>query len=91
MTNPKNNLDGPVAVVGGGVVGCFVAYCLAGMGVPVTLIDQEGPGAGATGNSAGNGQPGSADCDVSQLTLGAESLARVRHPRPQVSRAARTG
>ena len=84
MTNPKNNLDGPVAVVGGGGVGCFVAYCLAGMGVPVTLIDQEGPGAGATGNSAGNVQPGSGDDDAYKIALGAESLALWRKHLPWI-------
>ncbi|MEC8855860.1 MAG: FAD-dependent oxidoreductase, partial [Chloroflexota bacterium] len=78
MIIPQNNLDGTVAVVGGGVVGCFVAYRLAGMGVPVTLIDQEWPGSGATGNSAGNVQPASGDDDAYKIALGAESLALWR-------------
>ena len=64
MTNAQNNLGGTVAVVGGGVVGCFVAYRLAGMGLPVTLVEQAGPGGGATGNSAGNIQPASGDDDA---------------------------
>ena len=42
-------MEGTVAVVGGGVVGCFIAYRLAAMGVSITLVEQEGPGAGATG------------------------------------------
>ena len=84
MTIPQNNLDGTVAVVGGGVVGCFVAYRLAGMGVPVTLIDQEGPGSGATGNSAGNVQPASGDDDAYKIALGAESLALWRQHLPRI-------
>ena len=84
MTIPQNNLDGTVAVVGGGVVGCFVAYRLAGMGVPVTLIDQEWPGSGATGNSAGNVQPASGDDDAYKIALGAESLALWRKYLPRI-------
>ena len=87
MTNSQNNLDGTVAVVGGGVVGCFVAYRLAGMGVPVTLIDQEGPGAGATGNSAGNVQPASGDDGAYKIALGAESLALWRKYLPRIKEA----
>lgn len=45
-------------VVGGGVVGCFVAYRLALEGVPVTLVERQHVGAGASGASAGNVQPG---------------------------------
>ena len=87
MTIPQNNLDGTVAVVGGGVVGFFVAYRLAGMGVPVTLIDQEGPGAGATGNSAGNVQPASGDDGAYKIALGAESLALWRKYLPRIKEA----
>jgi glycine/D-amino acid oxidase-like deaminating enzyme len=54
------------------------------MGVPVTLIDQEGPGAGATGNSAGNVQPGSGDDDAYKIALGAESLALWRKHLPWI-------
>ncbi|MCH7737072.1 MAG: FAD-binding oxidoreductase [Chloroflexi bacterium] len=80
-------MDGTVAVVGGGVVGCFVAYRLAGMGVPVTLLEQEGPGAGATGNSAGNIQPASGDDDAFKIALGAESLALWREHLPRIKEA----
>jgi len=87
MTNSQNNLNGTVAVVGGGVVGCFIAYRLAGMGVPVTLVEQAGPGSGATGNSAGNIQPASGDDDAYKIALGAESLALWRKHLPQIKEA----
>jgi glycine oxidase len=41
-----------VTVVGGGVVGCFIAYHLALEGVAVTLVEREHVGAGASGASA---------------------------------------
>jgi glycine/D-amino acid oxidase-like deaminating enzyme len=47
-----------VTIIGGGVIGCFLAYRLALEGVPVTLIERHAVGAGATGASAGNVQPG---------------------------------
>ena len=87
MTNTQNNLDGTVAVIGGGVVGCFIAYRLAGMGVPVTLVEQEVPGFGATGNSAGNIQPASGDDDAFKIALGAESLALWRKYLPRIKEA----
>ncbi|MDT8894477.1 bifunctional tRNA (5-methylaminomethyl-2-thiouridine)(34)-methyltransferase MnmD/FAD-dependent 5-carboxymethylaminomethyl-2-thiouridine(34) oxidoreductase MnmC [Halomonas sp. I1] len=42
-----------VAVIGAGLAGCTVAAALARRGVAVTLIDREGPGAGASGNALG--------------------------------------
>ncbi len=87
MTNSRNNLEGTVAVVGGGVVGCFIAYRLASMGVPVTLLEQAGPGSGATGNSAGNIQAASGDDDAYKIALGAESLALWRKRLPQIKEA----
>ncbi|MCH8988930.1 MAG: FAD-binding oxidoreductase [Chloroflexi bacterium] len=77
-------MAGTVAVVGGGVVGCFVAYRLAAMGVSVTLLEQEGPGSGSTGDSAGNIQPASGDDDAYKIALGAESLALWRRRFPQI-------
>ena len=47
-----------VTIVGGGVIGCFLAYRLALEGVPVTLLERDDVGSGATGVSAGNVQPG---------------------------------
>ena len=41
MSSSQNSIDGTVAVVGGGVVGCFLAYRLASMGVAVVLLEQE--------------------------------------------------
>ena len=89
MTSSQNDLDGTVAVVGGGVVGCFIAYRLVSMGVTVTLVEQAGPGSGATGNSAGNIQPASGDDDAYKIALGAESLALWRKHLPQIKEAGR--
>ena len=66
------------------MVGCFVAYRLAAMGVSVTLLEREEPGSGSTGNSAGNIQPASGDDDAYKIALGAESLALWRKHLPQI-------
>ena len=87
MANQQSNIDGTVVVIGGGVVGCFIAYRLAGAGVSVTLVEQEGPGSGATGNSAGNIQPGSGSDDTYKIALGAESIALWRKYLPQIKEA----
>ncbi|WP_275286286.1 bifunctional tRNA (5-methylaminomethyl-2-thiouridine)(34)-methyltransferase MnmD/FAD-dependent 5-carboxymethylaminomethyl-2-thiouridine(34) oxidoreductase MnmC [Halomonas elongata] len=42
-----------IAVIGGGIAGASVAAALARRGVAVTLIDREGPCAGASGNRQG--------------------------------------
>ena len=47
-----------VTIVGGGVIGCCLAYRLALEGVPVTVLERQHIGSGATGASAGNVQPG---------------------------------
>ena len=47
-----------VTIIGGGVIGCFLAYRLALAGVPVPILARHAVGAGATGVSAGNVQPG---------------------------------
>ena len=84
MTDSNDSLGNVVAVIGSGAVGCFTAYRLAAMGVSVVLIEQEGPGAGATGNSAGNVQPASGDDNAYKIALGAESLALWRKYLPQI-------
>src|SRR5215831_3252797 len=67
-----------VTIIGGGVIGCFLAYRLASEGVPVTVIERHSVGAGATGASAGNVQPGVmggiVDAQGVLGTLGAQSL-----------------
>ena len=40
-----------VAIVGAGIIGACIAYRLAKAGAAVTLIDRDGPGAGASGKS----------------------------------------
>src|SRR5262245_66044225 len=71
-----------VTIVGGGVIGCFLAYRLALEGVPVTVIERHAVGAGATGASAGNVQPGVmggvVDAQGVLGTLGAQSLQLYR-------------
>ena len=85
MSGPNGISDGTAVVIGCGAVGCFTAYRLAAMGLSVTLIDQNGPGTGATGNSAGNVQPASGDDDSSKIILGAESLTLWRKHLPHIS------
>ena len=46
-----------VAIVGGGVAGCAVAYYLARAGIASTIIEREGVGAMASGYSAGGLNP----------------------------------
>lgn len=43
----------PIAIIGAGIAGCTLARNLAERGIPVTLIDSAGPGAGASGNAQG--------------------------------------
>ena len=75
-----------VVVVGGGVVGCFLAYRLSLAGVRVTLLEREAPGAGASGASAGNVQPVTGAENIPfQASLGAESLALYRQFLPAIN------
>lgn len=73
-----------VTIVGGGVVGCFLAYCLASANVPVTVIERERIGSGATGASAGNVQAVTGLAGPLQAALGAESLRRWRAYLPAI-------
>ncbi|GGN49910.1 D-amino-acid dehydrogenase [Streptomyces albiflavescens] len=45
--------DGPVVVVGGGVVGLCTAYYLAEAGLPVEVVERRGLGSGASRGNAG--------------------------------------
>jgi glycine/D-amino acid oxidase-like deaminating enzyme len=45
-----------VTVARSGVVGCFIAWRLALEGVPVTFVERQHVGPGASGASAGNVQ-----------------------------------
>ena len=45
--------NGRVIVVGGGVIGCSIAYHLAGAGVEVTVVERGKVGAAASGVAAG--------------------------------------
>ncbi|MFG6178774.1 bifunctional tRNA (5-methylaminomethyl-2-thiouridine)(34)-methyltransferase MnmD/FAD-dependent 5-carboxymethylaminomethyl-2-thiouridine(34) oxidoreductase MnmC [Halomonas sp. THAF12] len=53
FTPPEPHPARRVAVIGAGLAGASVASALARRGVAVTLIDREGPGAGASGNAQG--------------------------------------
>jgi glycine oxidase len=62
-------------VIGGGIVGCAVAYELASRGIPVTIVDARGVGRGATHASAGILSPYIEGHDHGALLdLGVESL-----------------
>ena len=78
---------GAVVVIGGGVVGCTIAYRLALQGVAVTVVERSGPGAVATGTSAGNVQPWDDDKDGFKADLGAESLRLHRRFLPDIKEA----
>ena len=73
-----------VAVVGGGVIGCSLAYRLALEGVSVTLVERERIGAGASGVSAGNVQPVQGPGQEFRIPLGVESLALYRRFLPRI-------
>lgn len=45
--------NGPVVVVGGGVVGLCTAYYLAGHGLPVEIVERRGVGSGVSRGNAG--------------------------------------
>lgn len=84
MHEPASRLPGSVTILGGGVVGCFLAYCLVLAGVPVTVVERKRTGAGASGASAGNVQVVAGPCGVLESTLGAESWRRWRHYLPAI-------
>ena len=53
MTTAGSERGTDVAIIGGGVMGCAIAYELATRGVPVTIIEQREVAASASGASAG--------------------------------------
>ncbi len=68
-----------VTILGGGVIGCFLAYRLAAAGVSVTIVERRHVAAGASGASAGNVQPGEVES-----ALGAASLRLHRQFLPAI-------
>ena len=65
-----------VVVVGGGVVGCAVAYALAREGVAVTLLERDTLAGQASGAAAGMLAPlAEAESDGPFIALGLRSLA----------------
>ena len=73
-----------VTIVGGGVVGCFLAYRLSLEEADITLLEKDSPGAGASGASAGNIQPVTGTNTEFEAKLGAESLALYRKYLPAI-------
>lgn len=73
-----------ITIVGGGVVGCFLAYRLSLEGMSITLLEKDSPGAGASGASAGNIQPVTGQNIAFEAELGAESLALYRKYLPAI-------
>lgn len=65
--------DGPVVVVGGGVVGLCTAYYLAEAGLPVELVER-----GALGSGASRGNAGWV-CLSHSIPLVPFRFARLRH------------
>lgn len=47
----RTRLDARIGIVGGGILGCSIAWHLARRGASVRVFEREGPAAGATGNS----------------------------------------
>ena len=76
-----------ITIVGGGVVGCFLAYRMSAEGVSITVLKKESPGAGASGASAGNVQPVTGENIAFESALGAESLALYRKHLPIIKAA----
>ncbi len=84
-TPPTPNTDlGNVAIIGGGVIGCFLAYRLSKEGVPVTVIERKGVASEASGASAGNVQPATHTYGQFQTDMGVESLALFRRWLPEI-------
>src|SRR5438552_2329316 len=54
MTNAATTMKRDVAVIGGGVIGCAVAYYLAKRGARVAVIDRSEVGSGASSSNAGS-------------------------------------
>ena len=84
-----------VVVVGGGVVGRFIAYRLAIEGVGVTLVERDMveagvAGSGASGTSAGNVQPGADFSGEYWRDLTVESYRLLRRFLPEIKETART-
>lgn len=73
-----------VAIVGGGVIGCFLAYRLALEGVPVGVLERGELASGASGASAGNVQPDTGGGETFLAGLGVESLALYRLYLPDI-------
>lgn len=84
VTGTPSGRVSSVTIIGGGVVGCFLAYGLVSAGMPVTVIERQHAGAGASGASAGNVQPASGPCAPLEATLGAAGLRRWRHHLPAI-------
>ena len=83
--HPPPNTDlGNVAIIGGGVIGCFLAYLLSKEGVPVTVIERKGVASEASGASAGNVQPVTRTYGQFQINMGVESLALFRRFLPEI-------
>jgi glycine/D-amino acid oxidase-like deaminating enzyme len=66
-----------IVVVGAGIVGASIAYHLASRGVRVTLVEQDAPGAGATGRAFGWINPG-ADGPPAAAVLRALAVTEYR-------------
>ena len=83
MTHTSNP-PSRVCVIGGGIIGSFIAYRLSLEGVSVTLFERDRLGSGASGASAGNVQILADGFEGFHINLGTESLALYRKYLPSI-------
>lgn len=83
-THSDSHPASQVTIIGGGIVGCFLAYCLSLAGTPVTVIERDRVGSGASGASAGNVQAVTGLCSPLEMALATESLRRWRSYLPGI-------
>ena len=82
-SNASTQFPDQVAIIGGGVIGCFLTYRFACEGVAVTLVERKHVAAEASGASAGNVQPPTSGGRL-LIDLGKESLELFRRDLPGI-------
>jgi glycine/D-amino acid oxidase-like deaminating enzyme len=74
----RGHLETDVAVVGGGLTGCTIAYAFAAAGIKVALVEAEQIGRGGTAGAAGwlSDEPGAPFVDI-EKAIGLRSARRA--------------
>lgn len=75
-----------ITVIGGGVIGCTIAYRLAERGAHVTLVERETVGAGATGASGGHIMVWPGEANDVRVELSKESVQLFRQYLPDIKK-----